>query len=141
MGQFSKKMQYFLANIFCLHLWFHCAVNVTATITWNKHNNTICKKKHWHWIDVWDKLGTNLQNVTKDITKWNLDQHGTQKKFHGRNKHERAVVHEEHKETLQDIADLNDGELHSTDLSPENLEQFYKDNPLAIVDFFAPVSL
>ena len=51
------------------------------------------------------------------------------------------MVHEEHKETLQDIADLNDGELHSTDLSPENLEQFYKDNPLAIVDFFAPVSL
>ena len=90
--------------------------------------------------DVWDKLGTNLQNVTKDITKWNLDQEGTQKKFHGRNKHERAVVHEEHEETMQDIADLNDGDLHAVDLSAESLEKFHEDNPIAIVDFFAPVS-
>lgn len=90
-------------------------------------------------IDVWDTLGTNLQNVTKDITKWTLDDTGQKQEFHGRNKHERAVVHEEHEETaMQDIAQANDGELHSTDLTSENSKQFYDENKLAIVDFFAP---
>mmetsp|Transcript_20091 Transcript_20091/g.43614 ORF Transcript_20091/g.43614 Transcript_20091/m.43614 type:complete len:479 (+) Transcript_20091:134-1570(+) len=92
-------------------------------------------------VDVWDTLGTDLQNVTKDITKWTIDDEGTRQKFHGRNKHERALAHEDHSKTaLQDISNANIGEeLHySTDLSPENLKEFYKEHNLAMVDYFAP---
>ncbi len=87
---------------------------------------------------MWDTLGTNLQNVTKDITKWRLDDQGEKQKFHGRNTEQRAMKHQEHKETLRDIANSNAGELHSTDLSPENMKDFYASHPLAIVDFYAP---
>ena len=89
-------------------------------------------------LDVWDTLGTNQQNVTKDVTKWSLDHAGQKKKFHGRNKQQKTVTHEEHKETLQDIAAANEGELHSTDLTPENMKEFYDKHPYAIVDYFAP---
>ena len=79
--------------------------------------------------------------MTRDITKYHLDDLGTIRKFHGRNTHERAVVHEEHtRETLEDIARMNDGELHSVDLDPEGLTKFHEENKLAMVDFFAPVS-
>ena len=89
-------------------------------------------------VDVWDRLGTNLQNVTKDITKWHVDPRGKQQAFHGRNKQQQAVQHEQHKETLQDIKDMNEGELHATDLSPETIQEFHKANHLTFVDYFAP---
>jgi len=89
-------------------------------------------------VDVWDTLGTNLQNVTKDITKWRLDDVGQKQKFHGRNTQQRQVKHQEHEETLQDIHDSNGGEPHSTDLSPQNSQAFYTAHHLAMVDFYAP---
>eukprot|EP00579_Thalassiosira_antarctica_P028319 CAMPEP_0202002362 /NCGR_PEP_ID=MMETSP0905-20130828/8214_1 /ASSEMBLY_ACC=CAM_ASM_000554 /TAXON_ID=420261 /ORGANISM="Thalassiosira antarctica, Strain CCMP982" /LENGTH=475 /DNA_ID=CAMNT_0048559239 /DNA_START=49 /DNA_END=1477 /DNA_ORIENTATION=- len=90
-------------------------------------------------VDVWDTLGTNHQNVTKDITKWRLDDQGQKQKFHGRNTQQRAIKHQEHKETtLLDIVDSNGGELHSTDLNPDNLQEFFNEHKLTIVDYYAP---
>lgn len=88
--------------------------------------------------DVWDTLGTNLQNVTKDITKWHIDDRGQKQKFHGRNTQQREVKHQEHEETLRDISDSNGGELHSINLTPENLGGFLDAHDVAIVDYFAP---
>jgi len=89
-------------------------------------------------VDVWDTLGTNLQNVTKDITKWHLDDQGNKRQYHGRNKEQRKVKHEEHKETLEEIAESNGGEDHAIILSPDNLQEFYKKHNFAIIDYYAP---
>lgn len=49
------------------------------------------------------------------------------------------LVHQDHSNTaLQDISNANGGELHATDLSPENLQEFYRVHDLAFVDYFAP---
>lgn len=89
--------------------------------------------------DIWDTLGTNQQNITKDIVKWNLDDQGQRKKFAGRNAEQRAVTHEEHDETLQDLSDALGGELHAVALDPESIVEFHKrHNGQAIIDFYAP---
>ena len=89
---------------------------------------------------MWDTLGTNLQNITKDISKWTIDKEGTQQKFHGRNKDQRKIAHETHDENaLHDISEANGGELHSTDLTPDTISNFLNEqHDVAIVDYFAP---
>ena len=54
-------------------------------------------------VDVWDTLGTNRQNVTKNIEKWQLDESGQRRIFSGRNREQREVVHEEHEESLEEL--------------------------------------
>ena len=77
---------------------------------------------------MWDTLGTNLQNITKDISKWTIDKEGTQQRFHGRNKDQRKIAHETHDENaLHDISEANGGELHSTDLTPDTISNFLND--------------
>lgn len=92
--------------------------------------------------DVWDTLGTNQVNITKDVAKWHLDDKGQQQTFHGRNLEQKKVKHQHHEESLDeivaDIAEANGGELHSKDLSPNTVEAFYRHHPVAFVDYFAP---
>merc|ERR1719410_1954235 len=59
-------------------------------------------------VDVWDTLGTNRQNVTKNIEKWQLDESGQRRIFSGRNREQREVVHEAHEESLEELHE--DGE-------------------------------
>ncbi len=47
---------------------------------------------------MWDTLGTNRQNVTKDITKYTIDSSGQTRNFHGRNREEQAILHDHHQE-------------------------------------------
>ena len=91
------------------------------------------------YIDLWDTLGTNLQNVTKDITKWSVDKDGTRKEWLGHNRVIKKVKHETHHEdALEHIANANGGELHATDLTPDTISNFYKEHKMAIIDYFAP---
>jgi len=85
--------------------------------------------------DVWDTLGTNLQNVTKDVTKWRLDDAGRKQKFHGH----KITQRQEHEETsAPDVPDSNGGGPHSTDLTPQNSRAFHAAHHWAMVDFYAP---
>lgn len=86
-------------------------------------------------VDVWDTLGTNRQNVTKNIEKWQLDEDGQRRIFSGRNREQREVVHEEHDETLAELHE--DGE-QAVELSPDSFEQFLKDHEMAFIDMYAP---
>lgn len=86
-------------------------------------------------VDVWDVLGTNRQNVTKNIEKWQLDHEGNRRTFFGRNRDTPEVLHEEHDETLDELH--ADG-VHAVDLDPSNFEDFIKTNEMAFIDFYAP---
>lgn len=87
-------------------------------------------------VDVWDVLGTNRQNVTKNIEKWQVDKDGKRKTFSGRNRETREVKHQEHRETLED---LHENGVHVTPLnSKEEFFDWLDEHEMAFVNFFAP---
>lgn len=86
-------------------------------------------------VDVWDSLGTNRQNVTKNIEKWQLDSDGQRRLFSGRNREVRAVQHEEHSETLDE---LHEDGVHATPLTFNTYATFLEQHELAFIDFYAP---
>ena len=86
-------------------------------------------------VDVWDTLGTNRQNVTKNIEKWQLDEEGQRRIFSGRNREQREVVHEEHEETLEELHE--DGE-QAVELTPDNFQEFLNEHEMAFIDMYAP---
>lgn len=87
-------------------------------------------------VDVWDSLGTNRQNITKNVDKWQLDAQGVRRIFSGRNRDPRQLVHDEHDESLQEMHDTKG--VHVVELTKSNFEHFMKENPMAFVDYYAP---
>jgi len=86
-------------------------------------------------VDVWDTLGTNRQNVTKNIEKWQLDDTGSRRIFSGRNRVMREVVHEEHDETLEE---LHEDGAQAVELNPDSFQGFIRGNEMAFIDMYAP---
>lgn len=87
-------------------------------------------------VDVWDALGTNRQNVTKNVDKWQIDAEGQRRIFGGRNREAREVVHDEHDRTLEEMH-AEDG-VHAVELTEGNFDEFMQANDMAFVDMFAP---
>jgi len=87
-------------------------------------------------VDVWDALGTNRQNVTKNVEKWQLDTDGRRRIFSGRNRETREVKHDEHDETLEEMHEAEG--VHAVELTEENFDTWIKENEMAFVDLFAP---
>jgi len=87
-------------------------------------------------VDVWDVLGTNKQNVTKNVEKWQVDEYGNRRSFSGRNRETRELQYETHEETLEE---LHENGIHVTQIgSKEHFEQFTKEHEMAFLNFFAP---
>mmetsp|Transcript_36329 Transcript_36329/g.75588 ORF Transcript_36329/g.75588 Transcript_36329/m.75588 type:complete len:489 (-) Transcript_36329:140-1606(-) len=87
-------------------------------------------------VDVWDALGTNRQNVTKNVDKWQLDEAGARRIFSGRNREQRELRHEEHDLSLEEMHE-NEG-VHAMELTKENFAGFLEENEMAFIDMFAP---
>lgn len=87
-------------------------------------------------VDVWDVLGTNKQNVTKNIDKWQVDESGNRKTYSGRNRETREVRHEEHEESLDE---MHANGIHATPLSSkEEFLSYLEEHEMSFVNFFAP---
>jgi len=86
-------------------------------------------------VDVWDALGTNRQNVTKNVDKWQLDEGGQKRLFSGRNRDPRELRHDNHDESMAELQ--VDGNM-AVDLTESNFNEFLEKHPMAFVDFFAP---
>jgi hypothetical protein len=89
-------------------------------------------------VDVWDALGTNKQNVTKNIDKWQIDENGVRRIFSGRNREVRALAHDEHDMSLEEMQEEAGGDGHVVDLTSENFDAFVQENEMAFVDMYAP---
>ena len=85
-------------------------------------------------VDVWDALGTNRQNVTKNVEKWQLDTEGKRRIFSGRNRDVREVKHDEHDKTLDEMHE--EGGAYVVDLTEELWSHFLEAKEMAFVDFF-----
>jgi len=87
-------------------------------------------------VDVWDVLGTNKQNVTKNIEKWQVDEFGNRRSFSGRNRETRELQYETHVETLEE---LHENGIHVTQIgSKEHFDEFMNEHEMAFVNFYAP---
>lgn len=87
-------------------------------------------------VDVWDALGTNRQNVTKNVEKWQLSDTGEVRLFSGRNREQREVRHEEHDRSLEEMHE-EDG-VHAAELTEANFQGWLDEHEMAFVDLFAP---
>lgn len=87
-------------------------------------------------VDVWDALGTNRQNVTKNVDKWQLDDLGQKRIFSGRNRDARELRHDEHDETLDELHEAEG--IFAEDVTEANWDQFLADNPMVFLDLYAP---
>lgn len=54
-------------------------------------------------IDLWDKIGRNQADVTRNIEKWQLDEHGHRRMYQGRNRRDYDIMHDTHHPTLEDL--------------------------------------
>ncbi len=87
-------------------------------------------------VDVWDVLGTNKQNVTKNVEKWQVDANGYRKAFSGRNRETRELRYEEHEETLEE---LHENGVHVTELAEHgDFHAFLDEHEMAFINFYAP---
>jgi len=86
-------------------------------------------------VDVLDSLGSNRQNITKNVEKWQLDESGRKRIFSGRNKETRQVKHQEHDRSLEDMH--VDG-IHAEVLTTLTYDTFLATNDLSFVNFYAP---
>jgi len=87
-------------------------------------------------VDVWDSIGTNRQNVTKNIEKWQLDASGVRRIFSGRNREVRKVQQDTHRQTLQEMHD-EEGK-HVINLDDSTYDQFLEAHEMAFINFYAP---
>ena len=87
-------------------------------------------------VDVWDVLGTNKQNVTKNVEKWQVDGDGNRRSFSGRNRETRELHYEEHEESLEE---LHANGVHVVNINDKaHFENYLKEHEMAFVNFFAP---
>jgi thiol-disulfide isomerase/thioredoxin len=91
-------------------------------------------------VDVWDALGTNRQNVTKNVDKWQLDSAGVRRMFSGRNREARELLHDHaHGEvSVDDVIAEHGGETAVVDLTKDNFAAFLAKHEMAFVDLYAP---
>ena len=87
-------------------------------------------------LDVWDALGTNRQNVTKNVEKWQISEGGDVRLFSGRNREQREVRHEEHDKSLEQMHS-EDG-VHAVDITDANFKSWLAENEMAFIDLYAP---
>lgn len=86
-------------------------------------------------VDVWDSIGTNKQNVTKNVEKWQLDSDGTRRIFSGRNREVREVKHDTHDISHKEMTE--EGAAVTT-LTKANYQQFLDAHEMTFINFFAP---
>lgn len=82
-------------------------------------------------VDVWDALGTNRQNVTRNVDKWQLDESGVKRIFSGRNRESRELNWDSNVELT------TEGEAVTT-LTKDTFEEFLQNNEMAFIDMYAP---
>lgn len=85
-------------------------------------------------IDIVDVLGTREDNVTKNINKWEIDSAGIRRDYHGRNRLQAEILHEDH----HNLEELHRNGVHATALNEAEFDEFLQSQPYTFVDFYAP---
>lgn len=86
-------------------------------------------------IDLWDKIGKNVANVSKNIERWQLDEFGHRRMYQGRNRREYDIEHDYHHPPLHEM--YEDG-IHVEPIGEKDWDEFSAENEFSFVNFYAP---
>ncbi|CAM9771017.1 unnamed protein product, partial [Phaeothamnion confervicola] len=96
----------FMLLLFLCELWAFLSPEVYSTVMIDSNKDTKLRINFnvtmlelscdYASVDVLDVLGTNRVNVTKNIVKWHTDSEGRRMEFHGRNREQEDLVHDDH---------------------------------------------
>ena len=89
-------------------------------------------------VDVWDALGTNRQNITKNVDKWQLDEQGMKRIFSGRNREVRQLNHDTDIEIVPIVSDSGELQEAVVTLTKDNFAEFLQVHEMAFIDLYAP---
>lgn len=113
------------------------ALDVNEAQTLRINFNVTFRALHCDYVsvDVWDSLGDNRQNITKNVEKWQMDLNGRKRIFAGRNKDVREVKYEEHDATLEE---MHENGVHAVVVTKDTFDNFVSAQDYAFVNFYAP---
>jgi len=86
-------------------------------------------------VDLWDKIGRQAVNVTRNVEKWTLDRNGQRAVYRGRNR--RAVDVETDAHSLPPLRELHRNGVHVEPVG-RDWDHFVEENDMAFVLFHAP---
>lgn len=134
----------FMVTLFMLELWAFMATeyvsnvvvdpNMDSQLRINFNITVLDVPCEYATIDIVDVLGTRENNVTKNINKWQIDSSGVRRDFHGRNREQAEILHEDH----HNLAQLHENGVHVVNLAESEFDQFLESHPHTFVDFYAP---
>jgi len=132
--------------LFFVELWAFLATTTDTSVILDTNSDTLLRINFnitmmdlacdFVSVDVYDVLGTNTQNMTKNIEKWQLDDNGVKRIFQGRNKEVKEISHDEHH---PDIETLHKNGVHAIAIGEDgSFEDFLESHKFSFVNFYAP---
>lgn len=85
-------------------------------------------------LDIVDVLGTRNDNVTLNVNKWQVDEHGMRRNYEGRNTQQQDVLHD----TDLDLRLLHENGVHAVPLDQNSFEPWLSRHEYTLVNFYAP---
>mmetsp|Transcript_4022 Transcript_4022/g.6133 ORF Transcript_4022/g.6133 Transcript_4022/m.6133 type:complete len:462 (+) Transcript_4022:47-1432(+) len=87
-------------------------------------------------VDVFDILGTNRMNVSKNIDKWKLSYEGLKGAYQGRNRPQRNIAMFDENHVNLDL--LHENGIHAVPLKANTFITWLEEHEYTFVDFYAP---
>jgi len=87
-------------------------------------------------IDLWDKIGRNQVNVTRNVEKWQLDRDGERRAYQGRNRREIDLAHDAH--LHPPLETLHADGVHVDAVTAADWDHFAEEHEFSFVNFYAP---
>ena len=135
---------FFMFTLFVAELWAYLTVDyvsnvivdptVDAMLRINFNISVLEIPCEFATIDVVDVLGTREDNVTKNINKWEIDANGKKRDYHGRNRQQAEIAHEDH----HDLEQLHENGIHAFNVDEGDFEGFVSSHKYSFVNFYAP---
>jgi thiol-disulfide isomerase/thioredoxin len=134
----------FMATLFFAELTSYLSIDYTSNVVVDPNMDNLLRINfnitlldvpcEFAMIDVIDVLGTREDNVTKNVNKWQVDSTGLRRDFHGRNRDQIDIHHEDH----HDLAQLHANGVHAIQLDEADFDSFLSGNEYTFVNFYAP---
>lgn len=134
----------FMGTLFFLELWSFLSTEYVSNVVVDPNMDSMLRINfnitvldvpcEYATIDIIDVLGTREDNVTKNINKWEIDAAGMRRDYHGRNRAQAEILHEDH----HDLAQLHENGVHAFNLNEAEFDEFLESNDYTFVDFYAP---
>ena len=135
----------FMLVLFIAELWAFLTMTLTSNVIIdpvadsrlriNFNITTLDLPCEYAVIDVVDVLGTRNSNVTKSISKWQIDSAGKRRMYEGRNTQQRDLVHDTHHGSIEE---LHENGVHATPMDGANFDSWVADHKYTFVNFYAP---